>query len=164
MGNKYYDDYCAIFERENGKIHIVQEVEGIIGKEFPQKSTCWEYATPSGPRQKSYMWSGDIHGTRRRSCILPGVLIDEGPGEAYDLHAKNKASPDAVLRSSQESGGQKRHALCFPPFPRRGADERRDIDHCRAADARRGRAVSRVNGKATYLFNEGSKWFVEARG
>ena len=36
-GNKYYNDYCATFERENGKIHIVQEVEGIIGKELHEK-------------------------------------------------------------------------------------------------------------------------------
>ena len=37
--NKYYDDYCAILERENGKIpaHIVEEVESIIAKEFPHE-------------------------------------------------------------------------------------------------------------------------------
>lgn len=69
--NKYYDDYCAILERENGKIpaHIVEEVESIIAKEFPpEKSSMgmchaiW-HRTKELYAERGYTWYSpqDLH-------------------------------------------------------------------------------------------------------
>ncbi len=69
--NKYYDDYCAILERENGKIpaHIAEEIESIIGKEFPPEKymmgmchAIW-HRTKELYAERSYTWYSpqDIH-------------------------------------------------------------------------------------------------------
>ena len=71
--NKYYDDYCAILERENRKIpaHIVQEVESIIDKEFPPEEymlgmcrAIWR-RTKELYADRGYTWYSpqDIHPT-----------------------------------------------------------------------------------------------------
>ncbi len=69
--NKYYDDCCAILERENGKIpaHIVEEVESIIAKEFPPEKrsmgmchAIWR-RTKELYAERGYTWYSpqDIH-------------------------------------------------------------------------------------------------------